>query len=202
MFDPQEFVARCRQALADPDPAGAVHDVVARAVSRPGPLPQAMREAGVPLVWFQSPELTVQCIVWPNGVVTPPHEHRMWAVVGVLEGQEDNELWRRTPDGLQRVGGRAVASGETILLDADAIHGVSNPCRFSTVGLHVYGGDILATPRREWDFEGGNEHPFDLAAVRAFIERMRERARQRGRALDFDEVRQACFELYGAEVVR
>lgn len=203
MFDPEEFVDSCRQALYEPDPALAVREVVARAVSRPAPLPPALRSpdnAFRPL--FQSPELTVQCIVWPGGAVTPPHEHRMWAVVGVIEGQEDNELWRRTPDGIERAGGQAVPAGETIALDVDAVHAVSNPCRFPTIGLHVYGGDLFATARREWDFEGGDEHLFDVSAVRRFIEAMKERARQRGGNLDFDEVRQACFELYGAQVVR
>ena len=203
MLDPEEFVAQCREALREPDAGAAVRELVAQVVSRPGALPESIRKAEGPLApWLQSPELTVQCISWPNGVATPPHEHQMWAVVGVLEGQEDNELWRRTPNGLERAGGISVAAGETILLGADAIHAVSNPCRFATVGLHVYGGDLMATPRSEWDFDGGNEHPFDLAAVRRFIDAVKARARERGRALDFDEVRQACYELYGAEVVR
>lgn len=203
MFDPEEFVARCREALADPDPAAAARDVVARAVSRPAALPEALRDtSGGPRVWFQSPQLTVQCITWPNGLVTPPHEHRMWAVVGVLEGQEDNELWRRTPGGLERAGGRAVVAGEVIVLGADAVHAVSNPCRFPTVGLHVYGGDITTAQRSEWDFDGRNEHPFDMAAVRRFIGAMDQRARELARDLDFEEVQQASFELYRTEVVR
>lgn len=203
MFDPEEFVAHCREALAEPHPAMAARDVVSRAVSRRQPWPEALVDAGAgPVTWYQSPELTVQCIPWPNGIVTPPHEHRMWAVVGVVHGREDNSLWRRTPRGLEPAGGREVEAGDVIMLDADAVHAVSNPCAYPTIGLHVYGGDILTTPRREWDFAGENEHLFDMATVRRFLGAMGERARALGRDLDADEVREACFELYGVEAVR
>jgi predicted metal-dependent enzyme (double-stranded beta helix superfamily) len=203
MFDPEEFVAHCREALTDPDPAGAIHDVVARAVSTPGPLPPpASSRGGGPVLLFQSPQLTVQCIVWPTGVITPPHEHLMWAVVGVLEGEEENELWRRTAGGLERAGRLSVRAGEAVVFDAEAIHAVANPCHFPTVGLHVYGGDILTTRRSEWDFDGRNEHDFDLANVARFVATLAHRAEELGRDLDFDEVRRACLEVSRAETVR
>jgi predicted metal-dependent enzyme (double-stranded beta helix superfamily) len=203
MFDSDELVARCREALSDPEPVLAVRDVVARAVSESQRLPEALLASrGGPVTWVQSPELTVQAIVWPQGLVTPPHEHRMWAVVGVLSGREDHELWRTTPGGLERAGGRGVEAGDVILLGADCVHAVCNPCSYPTVGVHVYGGDLENTPRREWDFDGYNEHLFDLAAVRRFIAAMGERAKALGRELSPDEVRRACFELYGKVPVR
>ena len=171
---------------------------MAEAVSRPDELARAL--AGGPAgqtTYHQSPELTVQRIVWPNGVITPPHEHRMWAVVGVFRGQEDNELWRRTPIGLERCGGTEVGAGEVIVLGPEAVHAVSNPRRYSTIGLHVYGGDILTTPRSEWDLAGDREHLFDLAAVNDFITRMQKITAERGREPDFDEVRQTCLSFYG-----
>lgn len=199
MFDIEELVEQCRQALGDPEQGQAVREVVAKAVERPDELERAL-SGGAPgqTTYHQSPELTVQRIVWSNGVVSPPHEHRMWAVVGVFRGQEDNELWRRAPAGLERYGGTEVAAGEVILLGPDAVHAVSNPCHHSTIGFHVYGGDILTSPRREWDLAGDNEHLFDLAALTDFITRMRKLSAEQGREPDFDEVRQACLSYYGA----
>jgi predicted metal-dependent enzyme (double-stranded beta helix superfamily) len=198
MFDPEEFVDRCRAEVLDPDPASAVREVVAEAVSRPEALPAALSTTtNGQITWFQSPELTVQRVVWPNGVITPPHKHRMWAVVGVCQGQEDNTLWRRTPEGVEQSGGREVKIGEVIVLGPNAIHAVANPCRCPTIGLHVYGGDILATPRSEWDNAGRNEHPFDLTAVERLIAALVAKSRLLGRELDFDEIREACLNQYG-----
>jgi predicted metal-dependent enzyme (double-stranded beta helix superfamily) len=194
MFDPQEFVSRCRQALADPDPAPAVREVVGETVSQPEALQAALDMAAPgPMTWYQSPELTVQRIVWPNGIITPPHEHRMWAVVGVYQGQEDNTLWRRGDNRVEQIGGRELPAGEVLVLDSDAIHAIANPCRCPTIGLHVYGGDIITTPRSEWDFAGQDEHPFDMANVERIAAGLMAKSRELGRDLDFDEVRQACL---------
>lgn len=203
MFDSEEFIARCRDALYESDPIRAIEEVVARTVSNPQALADDLRaSSGGPITWWQSPELTVQAIVWPNGLVTPPHEHRMWAVIGVLSGREDHELWRRTPEGLERARGRAVEATDVIVLDADAIHAVANPCSYRTVAVHVYGGDLANTSRSEWGYDGENEHLFDMAAVQRFVAAMGERAQALGRVLTEEEVRQSCLELYGRIPVR
>ncbi len=197
MFDPEDFVRRCRQAITEPDPALAVRDVVAETISGTEGLQASLAGAGPrPITWYQSPELTVQHIFWPNGVITPPHEHRMWAVIGVYQGQEDNTFWRRTANRVEQVGGREVRAGEVLLLGGDAVHAVANPCRYPTLGLHVYGGDIVTTPRSEWDFAGENEHVFDIADVEQVIAAMMSKAQQIGRDLDFEEIRHACLTTY------
>jgi predicted metal-dependent enzyme (double-stranded beta helix superfamily) len=40
-----------------------------------------------------------------------PHNHQMWAVIGVYTGREDNIFWRRIPGG----GGRLEAAGARAL---------------------------------------------------------------------------------------
>jgi predicted metal-dependent enzyme (double-stranded beta helix superfamily) len=197
MFEPEAVVAGCRQALAESDPVPAVRDVVAQVLAQPDVLPAALGPQRGPLTWFQSPELTVQCLVWPGGVITPPHEHRMWAVIGICHGQEDNTWWRRRPGGVEQTGGRQLMAGELVVLGPEAIHAVANPCSHPTVGIHVYGGDINASVRSEWDYAGNREHPFDLAAVERMVAAMMAQAAELGRELDFDEVRQACLSQYG-----
>ncbi len=88
------------------------------------------------------------------------------------------------------------------MLDADAIHAVANPCSYPTVAVHVYGGDLANTPRSEWDYDGENEHLFDMAAVQRFVAAMGERAQALGRVLAAEEVHQSCLELYGRVPVR
>ena len=64
-------------------------------------------------------------------------------------------------------GGRELHAGEVLLLGDDAIHEVSNPGTGFTGAIHVYGGDLINTPRSQWDPETLDEAPYDFAAVNA-----------------------------------
>lgn len=198
MFDPEEFVEQCRSAVDEVEPALAVREAIARALAQPGAVARALPDVGIggQVTWFRSAVLTVQALVWPPGLAAPPHEHRMWAVVGVVAGQEDNQLWRRTPGGIERAGHRELRGGEVLVLGSETVHAVSNPRSQATVGIHVYGGDILAQPRSEWDHDGRGEHPFDLERVRALIALLSHQAEEAGRALTFDEIRHASLVHY------
>jgi predicted metal-dependent enzyme (double-stranded beta helix superfamily) len=57
-----------------------------------------------------------------------PHNHGMWAVIGIYGGREDSIFWRRHPGGrdrLEAVGARALSVGEADTLDDDVIHSVT-----------------------------------------------------------------------------
>jgi predicted metal-dependent enzyme (double-stranded beta helix superfamily) len=103
-----------------------------------------------------------------------PHNHEMWAVIGIYSGREDNIFWRRLP---QDAGGRIEAAGAKSLGDRDVqplgrdiIHSVLNPIRRLTGAIHVYGGDFVATPRSEWDPEALVEQPYDFEKTLALFE--------------------------------
>jgi predicted metal-dependent enzyme (double-stranded beta helix superfamily) len=131
-----------------------------------------------------SPTLTIQRVVWPAGIRVPPHDHRMWAVVGVYRGREDNALFRRDGRGLARAGGQPVEQGDVFVLDADSIHAVANCTGTPCVALHVYGGDLDRTPRSTWT---PDERPFDPDGMWRAIARFRAREDELGRALTPDE---------------
>ena len=44
---------------------------------------------------YVSDELTVLKLVWAPGMWLQPHDHRMWAAIGIYGGQEDNTFYRR-----------------------------------------------------------------------------------------------------------
>jgi len=153
-FDAEEFVMACRRARDDSDPTGAVADLLSAALADG---PSIDRQLGStvkrePDTLFSSPELTVQRIVWPAGVRSNVHEHRMWAVVGVYAGAEVNLYFERTSGGLASVGGCEIEQGDVVILKDDVIHSAANPRRQWTAGLHVYGGDILGAERNAWTF--------------------------------------------------
>src|SRR5437764_1039960 len=167
MFDLERFVADCRAALANDGAHGAIRESVARAVSEPGLVLAAFgepRHAGIqPLL--RSETLTVLNVVWAPNMTLPPHDHRMWAVIGIYTGREDNIFWRRVrgdPGGkVEAVSARSVGQKEAIPLGDQVIHSVTNPVPRLTGGIHVYGGDFFAIPRSEWDPETLLEQPSD-----------------------------------------
>ncbi len=166
-FDRAQLIADCRAALAERTAERAVREVVERAVSEPA---EVLRDLGEPtragiFPLHRSPELTLLNVIWGPGMTLMPHEHRMWAVIGIYTGREDNIFWRRLKDEPNRVeaaGARALGVRDTVPLGRDIIHSVHNPLLRLTGAIHVYGGDFFATPRSEWDAETLREQSFEV----------------------------------------
>jgi predicted metal-dependent enzyme (double-stranded beta helix superfamily) len=92
-----------------------------------------------------------------------PHEHNMWAAIGMYGGIEDNAFFRRTPQGLQPSGGKELPEGDVLVMGDDVIHSVANTRRRYATALHVYGGDFFgADGRSEWDADTLEERPRDM----------------------------------------
>ena len=97
MFETEEFVAACRSALDEHTPELAVKDLVSAAISRPGEIEAALgtpEEGGIQTL-HRSDELTIINVIWPPGMAIYPHDHQLWAVIGLYGGQEDNTFFRR-----------------------------------------------------------------------------------------------------------
>ncbi len=176
MFDIERFVESCRAIQAAGDNQAAVRELVAEAVSDPAALMQAVGEpthAGIHTL-YQSDDLTILNLVWGPYMTLMPHNHNMWAVIGIYTGREDNIFWKRqagAPDGhIEAAGAKALGTGDYVPLGKDIIHSVTNPIPRLTGALHVYGGDFFNEPRSEWDPETLAERPWDVAAARALFE--------------------------------
>ena len=104
-----------------------------------------------------------------------PHDHRMWAVIGLYGGREDNTFYRRSPEGLQVAGGKQLETGNVAVLGQAIIHSVANPLRVFAGAIHIYGGDFFGTSRSEWDRETLQEQPFDVARARKVFADANER---------------------------
>jgi predicted metal-dependent enzyme (double-stranded beta helix superfamily) len=169
-----ELVAACVDAISESDSRGAIRDILARFVTS-GALTsdQESEETTVGLhILYRSSDLTVLNVIWPPLMTLFPHDHRMWAAIGIYGGREDNAFYRRDGDGLVSSGGRELTGGAVLLLGDDVIHSVHNPARSSYTGaIHVYGGDFVGTPRSQWDPDTLSEQPYDLDIVRREFDR-------------------------------
>jgi predicted metal-dependent enzyme (double-stranded beta helix superfamily) len=172
MFDVDAFVSECIGAAADGEPRLAVKEVLARALREPDDLARALpatRGELVPL--YASAQLTVLKVVWAPSMRFRPHNHLMWAAIGLYGGQEDNTFYRRSGGGIVESGGRELRTGDVALLGDGAIHAVENPRRTFTGAIHVYGGDITTRPgRSEWDEDAGREVEYDFERTRRYFQ--------------------------------
>lgn len=177
MFDVDELVAACQGATEESEPLAAVEDVLARAVADQRAIASALPpERGELVPLHVSDRLTVLKVVWAPGMVLGPHDHRMWAAIGVYSGGEDNRFYRRSGATLVDAGARELRPGDVCLLGDDAVHSVANPTAECAGAIHVYGGDFFATPRSEWRGEPPIEAPFDVSRLQASFTAANERA--------------------------
>ncbi|MEJ8565987.1 hypothetical protein [Elongatibacter sediminis] len=171
------FVQDCIDANRESEPQAAVLEVLARAVSAPAKMLAAVGEptrAGISVI-HRSPELTIFNAAWTPRMNLMPHNHKMWANIGLYSGREDNLFWRRSPQAIEAFSAKALFAGDAAALPVDAIHSVTNPLPRFTGGIHIYGGDFFDTARSQWNPETLDEEPSDGDVIRALFESENER---------------------------
>ena len=176
MFDLDGFIEECRDAVRQDSSHKAVRAVVARAVSNPAAVLAGVGEPTRAQVGklYHAPDLTILNVVWGPHMTIRPHNHMMWAVIGIYTGREDNIFWRRIADAndgrIEAAGAKSLGPSNTEPLGRDIIHTVTNPLPRLTGAIHVYGGDFFATPRSEWDPESLCEASFDMKSTMRLFE--------------------------------
>ncbi len=179
-FNRERFVADCVEASLETDGQSAVREVLARAVSNPNAVLAELTppsQAGFDVL-LRSPSLTIFAAHWAPRMSLPAHEHRMWALIGIYMGREDNIFWRRHDGSVEAYEANVLFAGDVAALPLDAVHSVTNPLPRFTAGIHIYGGDFFATPRAQWDPETLAEQPSNGDTIRALFERENERLRR------------------------
>jgi predicted metal-dependent enzyme (double-stranded beta helix superfamily) len=180
MFDLDRFAADCREALATDKSHKSVREVVARAVSDPAAVLKALGEPKRSEIQklYHSNDLTILNVIWAPHMTVMPHNHQMWAVIGIYTGREDNIFWRRLPGGkVEAAGAKALSVRDAEPLGGNIIHSVTNPIPRLTGAIHVYGGDFFAAERSEWDPETLEEGRYDAEKTMRLFEEASTRFR-------------------------
>ena len=99
--------------------------------------------------------LTVQTVTFAPGTRSNIHNHGTWGIVAVLQGQEKNSFWRRTPspeyqDKIEQTGEITLFPGDIISFTPDAIHSVEAMGDEPTVTFNIY-GETYPSERFEFD---------------------------------------------------
>ena len=167
-FEIDRFLDDVKRARMEADSQKAIQEVLARAVSDPAAVLRGIgepTEAGIHTL-YHAGDLTILNVIWAPLMLLLPHNHNMWASIGIYTGREDNITWERQGAVIEAAGAASLSEKEVFALSNTAIHSVTNPIGRLTGAIHIYGGDFFAKGRSEWDAEALVERPFDLEAAR------------------------------------
>lgn len=175
MLDRDRFIADCETAVAEGGQHAArmlMERVMRDRASVIAGLGEPTR-AGIEVL-HRSKAVTILNLVWGPHMSVMPHNHHMWAVIGIYGGREDNIFWRALPPDarwpIEAAGASSLMPGDSCPLGRDIIHSVTNPLTRLTGAIHVYGGDFLKQERSEWDEETLREQPYDSIKARRLFE--------------------------------
>ena len=167
VFDRDAFLADLAACDREADVRAAAQEVLRRALAEREAMAGALAPSvgGIRLL-HHTPTLTVIDVAWAPRMRVMPHDHRMWALIAIYAGVEDNQFYRRGEDGdLRTTARRRVEAGEVCALGRETIHAVANPAGRLTGAIHVYGGDFVRQPRSQWGPGDLTERPYDMAEV-------------------------------------
>ena len=178
MFNLDNFIESCESAVTNNETHLEIKEIVEKAVSDPESLMKAVGEpskTGASPV-FSSSKLTIVNVVWAPWVTIYPHNHNIWAVIGIYSGREDNIFWRRISEDkqgrIEAAGARSLCLGDVTPLGPDIIHSVNNPIPRNSGAIHIYGGDFFHVENRsEWNPEDLTEHEYNAENVKNVLER-------------------------------
>lgn len=111
---------------------------------------------------------SIVALVWRPEQRTSIHDHVTWCVVGVLEGTEQEALYKLSESGRPVEAETRVNHSGTVCGFAPPgdIHQVTNAGPGNAISLHVYGADIsrLGTSiRREYELLAPSEHALSIS---------------------------------------
>jgi len=157
-------------AVRGPAPEAAVEAILAELTQAPGTwAPVFAREVdsaderGVALLCCDA-ELTVMHVDLEPGFSSRVHDHGLWAVIGVYEGQEDNTFYAVDGRRVTATGEASAVAPGTLRMGARAVHHIDNPLSVRLRAVHVYGGDMRTVHRSSWNVATGERTPEGGAA--------------------------------------
>lgn len=182
MIDLDVFVKDCKAALKTDNPSKVVEGLVRDAIADPEGLHSAFQErvTGGSLlssIAHHDEELTIIQIATPPGLQSPAHNHNMWAVIGVYDGEENNAFFQDAEGVLKQTGERSLKTGDVAVLNPKAIHAINNPINQVSNAIHVYGGSILERPNRSmWNPDSLAREDYDIVQLGEYTKELSQTA--------------------------
>ena len=163
----ESFISTCQDFIANPQAYDLCYQLMLETMGNLPVLQESLgtlrpQERPEDAFLFRSSNLFIFNSLLIADLISPPHTHGTWAVVGVYKGQEDNIFYTRENGRLKEQSRKSLTPGEVVLLESETIHAVSNPLPTPSLALHIYGADLFSTPRSMWNPWTMDESPFEI----------------------------------------
>lgn len=177
----RSFIAQVRSALTASAPAVALRQLrpaFADLLADPSWLPDAYRQpaadskmGGGIASWllFRAGDggLSLFSLVVPAGAATPVHDHLAWGLVGLYQGEQDEEVYRRpaaqaTDATLELIARNHLRPGDFYVLEPPEgdIHRVATTSAVPSVSIHLLGNDTGCVWRHAYEPAQGSVRAF------------------------------------------
>lgn len=113
------------------------------------------------LLYRREGKLSLSSLVVPPGVETPVHDHLAWGLVGLCQGSQREQFYRRVDAGENDTGEAELEAIETqeagsgdfyeLIPPENDIHSVTTTSDVPSVSIHLLGADVGCIPRHAFD---------------------------------------------------
>lgn len=178
MFSISSFVEECQSALQKHTPPDAVHAILIKALEDPLSVSDAFDNTisratdMAELMLFCSDDLMIHRVALDPHWKSLPHDHGIWGFVGIYQGEEANTFFKEKGAYLEKTASRTVKAGEILAMDPETIHAIANPLESTTIGIHVYLGNLKNQRRYLWNPFTDEKEAFDLDRFFAYERRL------------------------------
>jgi predicted metal-dependent enzyme (double-stranded beta helix superfamily) len=173
-----DFVTMCRSVAIEPDArsqiTGLMRELVADSAGLTASVSpmdsydsSAVGPLGGDVILYEDSTVTVVLVDTLPGVLQPPHDHLMPAVIGMFQGCEQQRFWARTADGVTPATGRDLHAGEVLSIGTEGIHAIGTSDEIAR-GVHVYLGSLSTIDRSVFHPETLEEQPLTLDLYNEF----------------------------------
>jgi predicted metal-dependent enzyme (double-stranded beta helix superfamily) len=116
--------------------------------------------------------LSLFSLVVPPAAETPIHDHLAWGLVGLYQGEQDEEVYARRDGALELAERRSLVPGDfyVLLPPRDDIHRVRTTSTETSVSIHLLTNDTGCVWRHSFDPDSGEARPFRSGYVNVACE--------------------------------
>ena len=168
MFNKEAFIEQCKSVAHLEDSHKRIKVILEDALKDPKSIMNELgrpTEAGVQTL-YEASNLSILNFVWAPGMELHPHNHNLWAIIGIYNGVEENTFYVRKDDAIVRQNSKNIETGCAMMLGKDVIHSVKNTSTEFTGGIHIYGGNFVGVERSQWDESPRKEVPYNMEQTR------------------------------------
>lgn len=161
-FNLNQLLDELRVAAVGADAESAVYSLLKHAMQHTDRVLKGMPDfEDNDTILFEDEAVSIWHCRFDPGYTVPAHDHQMFAIIGIYQGTEKNELYKQLADGqLAKEKEIILNGGDVLQIAASDIHAVSCVGEVPCCGVHVYLGCLTTVDRLLFDVGNGNEMKF------------------------------------------